>query len=191
MRGLLQSGSYFVLQKKLNAVLIHDRQYLLHLKPLVGHSILFELTDVSFCFSLYFDRTAIKVKGALSVPPSLTLRGKSIDFLRFMLEKNERQAFLQKKKIVFEGDLLFLEQLEHFFMSCNFDFSQLMRRCLQFFGYQKKKVRPFLSGQVAYQQNEAQSIVAPILYESFIDDLLSLQQRVDHLKLFLESEGDA
>ena len=85
--------------------------------------------------------------------------------------KGQRQSLLQQRKIEFTGDLLLLEKVEAFFQALGLQFpSALIARG-------KSVVANFVENL----QEEKRILLSPILYQHFVDELLSLQESVARL----------
>ena len=100
-----------MLTRQLNRLLVRDVEYMQKLQPLVGASLLFEITDLRFRATLIFHHTYVELLPD-DAQPTLHLWGRSADFGKFLLLKASRQSLLQKREIDFAGDLFLLEKLE-------------------------------------------------------------------------------
>ena len=153
-----------MLTRQLNRLLVRDVEYMQKLQPLVGASLLFEITDLRFRATLIFHHTYVELLPD-DAQPTLHLWGRSADFGKFLLLKASRQSLLQKREIDFAGDLFLLEKLEALLPT----FKHLNLSLL------KKIVR----NRVDYYQEERSCIASPNQVAHFGSSLLQLQERLD------------
>lgn len=167
------------LQRQLNALLARDPQYLKHLAPLSGHSIVFKITDLRLTLGYRFHHSFIEVLKNVEAP-ELVLQGRSFDFGSFLFMKSDRQSVLQQKKIEFSGELLLLEQVETFFKAVG----------LQLPSGVMERVKQTLNNAIEILQEERQILVSPTLYQHFVDELFSLSSELDRLECGLAHIND-
>lgn len=160
-----------ILQNRLNALLVRDPQYLQHLAPLVGHSIVFKVTDLRLNLAYRFHHSYIEVVHHIN-DPDLVLEGNSINFGRFLLMNDYRQALLQQRRIEFTGELLLLEKVEAFFKAVGLQFPSVL----------VKRGNSAVANIVENLQEERHVLLSPTLYQHFVDELLTLGSDVDRLK---------
>lgn len=175
-----------LLERSLNAVLTHDRNYLAHLRPLINRTIGFEVTEWALTFSLHFEPTHITVNSNIE-NVDLCLSANTLDFLAFALMKSTRQTLLQEHKVTFRGDLLLLEKLEVFFQSLDFDFPEAIKASCRWATPLKQSLKQGLKNQLEFQQEEAKNLISPGLYHHFVESLLILQQDTERLSARLAS----
>lgn len=81
------------LSKAINRYLALDPQSLVRLKPLHGKIIQIELLPFALSFYCLFDEKGVELHMHLSREPDTIIRGTPIQFSRFMLTNDKRQAF--------------------------------------------------------------------------------------------------
>ncbi len=159
-----------ILQNRLNALLVCDPQYLQHLAPLAGHSIVFIVTDFRLTLAYRFHHSYVEVVRHIE-DPDLMLEGSSMNFGSFLLMAGQRQALLQQRKIEFTGELLLLEKLEVFFKAVGLKWPMGLAT----------RGKAMVDNVVENLQEESHALLSPTLYQHFVDELLSLQEGVARL----------
>ena len=101
-----------VAQSLSNKYLNADPEVASRLHSYVGKSILIELVDLGWCFTVLIESKEMIFSAVIPERYTTKIKGRSFSLLRLLLNKGPVNSILKEGEIEIEGDVLFLQALQ-------------------------------------------------------------------------------
>jgi len=179
-----------------NKYLNADLEVASRLHPYAGKSILVELVDLGWCFSILIESKKMVFSAVIPEKYTTKIKGRSFSLLRLLLNKGPVNSLLKEGEIEIEGDVLFLQALQTILSAIEVDLEIQLAPYIGDFaarhlGVIAKKIktlsqknRQLLQKNITlYLQEELKLFPAPEEVRDWYDDVACLRDDVERMEV--------